>query len=121
MAKVTVQINGRDYSLACEEGEQEHVRELAQYLDGHVNDLKKRFGNVGDTRLLVMASLLIADQFSETLTEVEALRDQVGSLRDGSVEVQGLTADIESRVAADINAIAGRIENLSSALGDGEA
>jgi cell division protein ZapA len=118
MAQVTVLINGRPYNLSCEPGEEGHLRELAQYLDGHVSDLKTRFGQVGDARLLVMASLTIADQFSETLTEVESLRDQVAALRDGGSEVQGLTADIEARVAADIEGLAGRIEQLSAAIAE---
>lgn len=121
MSQVTVHINGRPYSLACEPGEEEHVRELAQYLDGHVTDLKGRFGNVGDGRLLVMASLLIADQFSETLTEVESLRDQVAAIRDGSTEMKGLTADIEAKLARDIDALATRIVSLTGTIAEDPA
>lgn len=118
MAQVTVHINSRSYSLACEEGEEEHLRELAQYLDSQVTDLKDRFGAIGDSRLLVMASLLIADQFSETLAEVEGLRDEVSALRNGSSEVRELTADLEAKTAASIDALAERIESLATTLDD---
>lgn len=118
MAQVTVHINSRSYSLACEEGEQEHLRELAQYLDGHVNDLKARFGQIGDARLLVMASLMIADQFSETLAQVEELRGQVAGVRDGNSEIQNLTASLEADTAKSINDLAGRIESITAALSE---
>lgn len=116
MAQVTVHINSRSYSLACEEGEQDHLRELAQYLDGHVNDLKARFGQIGDARLLVMASLMIADQFSETLAQVEDLRGQVAGVRDGNSEIQNLTTSLEEATAKSINELAGRIETMTASL-----
>jgi len=118
MAQVTVHINSRSYSLACEEGEQDHLRELAQYLDGHVNDLKSRFGQIGDARLLVMASLMIADQFSETLAQVEDLRGQVAGVRDGNSEIQELTTNLEAATAKSINDLAGRIESMTASLSE---
>lgn len=118
MPQVTVQINSRAYSLSCEDGEEEHLRELAQYLDGHVSDLRARFGQVGDARLLVMASLQIADQFSEALTEVESLRDQVAALRDGSSEIRSLTAEIEDRAAKGIESVVTRMEALTRSLAE---
>ena len=118
MAQVTVHINSRSYTLACEEGEEDHLRELAQYLDGHVTDLKARFGQIGDSRLLVMASLTIADQFSETLAEVEDLRVQVAGVKDESGEVQSMTADLEMETAKSINALADRIESITATLSE---
>lgn len=118
MTQVTVHINSRSYSLACEEGEQDHLRELAQYLDGHVNDLKGRFGQIGDARLLVMASLLIADQFSETLAQLEELRGQVAGVRDGNSEMRNLTASLEADTAKSIDELAGRIESITAALSE---
>ncbi|VAW13619.1 hypothetical protein MNBD_ALPHA09-1775 [hydrothermal vent metagenome] len=119
MAQVTVHINSRSYSLACEEGEQDHLRELAQYLDGHVADLKARFGQIGDARLLVMASLMIADQFSETLAQVEELRGQVAGVRAGGSEMQSLTANLETETAKSINQLANRIEKITATLSEG--
>lgn len=118
MSQVTVHINSRSYSLACEAGEEEHLRELAQYIDGHVTDLKSRFGQIGDSRLLVMASLMIADQFSETLTQVEELRDQVSAVQDGGVDVKALAAGLEAKSAKNINELASRIETITIALAE---
>ena len=57
MAQVTVQINGRNYQVACGDGEQERISGLAAFVDGKVQELVGSLGNIGDQRLLVMASL----------------------------------------------------------------
>ena len=118
MAQVTVHINSRSYSLSCEDGEEDHLRELAQYLDGHVSDLNERFGQIGDARLLVMAALMIADQFSETLSQLEELRDQVAELRNGNSEIKSITGSLEIETAKSINELASRIETLTLSLAD---
>ena len=74
MAQVTVIINNRRYDIACDDGEEAHLTDLAQYLDKRVNELTRAVGQIGDARLLVMASLLVADELSEANTELEAIR-----------------------------------------------
>ena len=63
MGQVNVSINDRSYSVACGDGEEDHLRELARYLDGHVGDLAKSVGQVGDTRLLLLAGLLRQERY----------------------------------------------------------
>ena len=65
MAQVRVQINNRGYQVACGDGEQERITRLAGYVDGKVQALVRDIGNVGDQRLVVMASLLLADEVFE--------------------------------------------------------
>ena len=61
MGQVTVTVNGRAYQIACEDGKERHVEQLAAYVEAHVSELAKDVGQVGEARLLMMASLLIAD------------------------------------------------------------
>lgn len=74
MAQVTVRINGRAYQVACEDGQEAHLDKLAAYIDQRVADLVKDVGQVGDARLLVMTSLLIADELADAYDELEELR-----------------------------------------------
>ena len=64
MAQVDVTINDRSYRIACDDGQDVHVTQLADYVDRRVQELVSAVGQVGDARLLVMASLLIADELS---------------------------------------------------------
>ena len=65
MAQVDVLINGKSYNVACDDGQEDHLLQLAGYVDQRVQDLVNSVGQVGDARLLVMASLLISDELSE--------------------------------------------------------
>ena len=101
MAQVTVQINGRSYQVACGDGEQDRISGLAGYVDEKVQELVGAIGNVGDQRLLVMASLLLADEVFEA--------------REGS-GVNGKAAAAERARADSIEALAERIDRLAARL-----
>ncbi len=63
MGQVDIAINGKTYRIACEDGEEQRLSNLAAMVDAHVHDLIEQVGQIGESRLLVMASLLIADEF----------------------------------------------------------
>ena len=65
MALVTVTINGRDYEIACDDGQEAHLSRLGTYVDKRIGELVAAVGQVGGARLLVMASLLLADELSD--------------------------------------------------------
>src|SRR6185437_4964411 len=58
MAQVTVTINGRGYPVACDEGEQARITELARYVDAKVRGFARELGQIGEARLLVLAALV---------------------------------------------------------------
>src|SRR5258708_2681985 len=66
VAQVNVSINSRQYRMACEDGQEDHLRQLAKDLDDRINTLRGQFGEIGDSRLVVMAALMIADERTET-------------------------------------------------------
>ena len=81
MGQVTVVLNGRTYRLECGEGEESHLIALAEYLGTHVEDMKRKFGQVGDDRLILMASLLVTDELWELRREMEALKASLATAR----------------------------------------
>ena len=99
MAQVTVTIDGKSYRMACDEGQQEHLLDLAQRFDRYVSHLKESFGEIGDHRLAVMAGIMVMDELSELQRRVTGLETEVGILRK--------TRD-EALVKADKNDAAGR-------------
>ena len=103
MAKVSVTINGRKYEIACDDGQEAHLVRLSQYVDRRVDELVAAVGQIGDARLLVMASLLVADELSEVYTELDSLRDE----QHGRVP---------ALAAADLDRLAQRIENIAERL-----
>ncbi len=99
MAQVDVAINGRNYRVACDDGQEDHLRQLAEYVDRRVMELVESVGQIGEARLVVMASLLIADELSESFASLEA----------GDPEA-------EERLAQATDAVAERIETIAAGL-----
>lgn len=78
MASVTVKVNGRPYPIICGDGEEEHLKYLAEFVDKKVQDLGDMAASATETQLMLMASLLIADDLSQAYETIDKLRDEGG-------------------------------------------
>ncbi|MEK9724392.1 MAG: cell division protein ZapA [Rhodospirillaceae bacterium] len=107
MPQVTVQINGRGYQIACDDGQEAHLTQLGNYIDNRVQELVAAVGQVGDARLLVMVSLLLADELSDAYAELK-----VASANDGAVA----RLDCEESLTAALELVAERIETIAETL-----
>ena len=74
MVQVTISVNGRDYAIACGDGEEEHLADLAQYVDHHASALARKLGTMTEVRLLLMTALTIADELGEVSASLTELR-----------------------------------------------
>jgi cell division protein ZapA len=116
MATVTVSINGRNYRMACDDGQEEHLARLAQNLDQRIAQLRNDFGEIGDMRLTVMAALTIADELSEQRSQLRRIEDELAALQDARVAAADHARTTEKAIAAAFSAAAERIEKLAKAL-----
>jgi cell division protein ZapA len=116
MSHVTVTINGRQYRMACDDGQQDHLAQLAVDLDRRVNQLRANFGEIGDNRLLVMAALTISDQLSEAQRRIGRLEGELSAVRDTRAAVSDRSHASQAVVAAALNAAAERIERVTKGL-----
>lgn len=113
MAELTVTINGRNYTVACEEGQEEHIGRLAGYVKVRVEELVESMGQIGDARLLLMASLLVSDELSDAYAELAAVQaDSNGPAAPGN----GNGADGAENVAARLEQLAERVEAIAARL-----
>jgi len=65
MAEVSIEIGGRRYEVACRDGEEQHLRNLARMVDAKAAEAKAAVGGVNEARQLLFAALLLADQLHE--------------------------------------------------------
>ena len=112
MGDVTITLNGRTYRLECGEGEEAHLIALAEYFSGHVETMKKKFGQVGDDRLILMAALMVTDELSE-------LKRQVQELKTTTVELRRDRTVAEDMAATAIGTASDRLEALNERLAGG--
>ncbi len=108
MAQVNIQINGRDYLIACEDGEEKHLVFLADYVNRQVEGLVQSVGQVGEARLLLMASLLVADELAEASQELDAIKDGAEAAGDRG---EAIARTDLARLTERIEGIAARLES----------
>jgi len=116
MPQVTVTINNRQYRMACEDGQEEHLLRLCDDLNRRMADLSGKFGEIGDARLMVMASLGIADELADANDRIHRLEEELGTLRSARSAAADRTLASQAAVIDAFNAAAARIEGLSKRL-----
>lgn len=115
MGKVSVTINGRAFTIGCEEGQEAYLRDLARHLDGHIRDLSGQVGQIGDLRLLLMASLVVADERREAVRRTEALEAEIETLKAADKGRSDSAKSDRDRLAQSLNRAAERLEALAAA------
>jgi cell division protein ZapA len=118
MGQVSVVLNGRTYRLECGEGEESHLITLTAYLSTHVEDMKRKFGQVGDDRLILMASLLVADELWELKREMEALKSSLAEARRDRSAADESAKSVKDDLAERIGDVADRLEVLNERFGN---
>jgi len=118
MPRVSGTINGRQFRMNCEDGEETRLTRLAADLDARISRLRTRFGEIGDTRLTVMAAIALADELAETKEKLQRLEPELAGLQDASVISSDRAQATQAAIAAALNAAAERIESVTRMLNE---
>lgn len=114
MTEVNLTINGRNYGVDCDPGQEHRVLELAAYVDERVRQIAKAGAAQNDAHLLVLASLVLADELSETKNRQASHAAAVS--KKGAAALSGLSRDEEATLAKVLDHLTGRIEALAARL-----
>lgn len=114
--QVNVTINGRQFRLACEPGQEGHLRQLAKELDDRITGLRGQFGEIGDARLTIMAALTVADEVTEVRAKLKRLEDELAALQNSRVAAADRAQVTQAELVAAFNAAAERIEGVAKKL-----
>ena len=107
MAQVTIEVNGRAYTVGCEDGQENHLIELARHFDRQVRQVGQEVGQLGETRLFLMGALLLADE----LTDIQA---RLAQTQAELARIQSEHAHVEAAAVAALDTAATRIESLAA-------
>jgi len=116
MAHVSVTINGRQYRMACEDGQENHLTRLAKTIDDRIDELRGKFGQIGDARLIVMAAITVADDLAEMGKQVRKLQDELAAMQDARVVSADRSRATQAALVAAFNSAAERIESIARKL-----
>lgn len=116
MAHVSVTINGRQFRMACDDGQEEHLLRLAADINARIDQLKGSFGEIGDTRLTVMAAIMVADELVDVSRRLKSAEQELASLREASALNAERLQRQHERLADLIDQTAETVESLADRL-----
>ena len=93
MANVNIKFNGKDYLLSCDDGQEDHLIELSEYLNKRFENLKVELGSIGDSKLLLLSSIKIIDEYYETKKKIDEKKQELKNLSNKFKELRSLVLD----------------------------
>jgi cell division protein ZapA len=116
MNHINVTINGRQYRMACEEGQEVRLLKLAETFEQRIATLRGKFGEIGDARLTVMAALTVCDELIDASTRIRGLEEELASLRDVRTAAVDRAKATQTAIANALMSAAERIERTTQVL-----
>jgi len=102
--------------MACEDGQEGHLMNLARELDARIGALRTKFGEIGDTRLTVMAAITVADELAEAGQRIRRLEEEIAALQSAQVATSDRNRTAQAAIASALGAAAERVENITKRL-----
>ena len=116
MANVNIKFNGKDFLLSCEDGQEEHLGELSQNLGERFNQLKSKLGNLGESKLLLITSITLMDEYFETKKKIEEKKDEIEKIKKKFIELKSLVYDYKEQKDKEIHSLQKEQEQFKSEL-----
>ena len=106
MANVNIKFNGKDYLLSCDDGQEESLKKLTSFLDNKYSELKKKLGNIGENKLLLITAIKLIDEHFDLRRRVSEQKNKLDELSDKFKELKSLAIkykDVKEVEIKDLN------------------
>jgi len=112
MANVNVKFNNKDYLLSCEDGQEDNLKELADYLDSKYGELKKSLGNIGESKLLLISAIQMVDDYFDLKKKVEGKKNDFEKLSIKFKELRSLAVNYKDEKEEEIEKLKKELNNF---------
>ena len=112
MANVNIKFNGKDYLLSCDNGQEEHLIELAEYLNKRFQELKSELGNIGESKLLLISSIKIVDEYYEIKKNIDKTKKEFNILSDKFKELKSLVLEYKENKDKEIDKLSSDLNSF---------
>ena len=112
MANVNIKFNGKEFLLSCNDGQEEHLEELALYLNEKFADLKNSLGNIGESKLLLITSISVLDEYYETKKKIDIQKKEIANITEKFKELKSLVYNYKNLKEKEISELNKNKEKL---------
>ena len=121
MVNVNIKFNGKDYLLSCDEGQEDGLKELANYLDTKYDELKSNLGNIGENKLLLITAIKIIDEFFDIKKKVDIKKKEFENLSEKFKEIKSLAIKYKEEKEVEIGKLNDKINELKKMIEDSKS
>ena len=116
MANVNIKFNGKEFLLSCEDGQEEHLEELSLYLNDKFNNLKKSLGNIGESKLLLITSISVLDEYYETMKKINIQKEEINLITKKFKELKSLVYNYRDLKEIEISELSKNQDHLKNEI-----
>tara|TARA_B100000131_G_scaffold84930_1_gene81909 strand:+ start:616 stop:1062 length:447 start_codon:yes stop_codon:yes gene_type:complete len=116
MANVNIKFNGKEFLLSCENGQEEHLEELSNFLNEKFNNLKNSLGNIGENKLLLITSITVMDEYFETKKKIDQQKNEIKKITEKFKELKSLVYDYKDTKEKEISNLKEHHLNIKNEL-----
>ena len=116
MANVNINFNGKEFLLSCDDGQEEHLEELTLYLNEKFNNLKNTLGNVGESKLLLITSISVLDEYYETKKKIDMQKKEIQKITEKFKELKSLVFNYRDLKEKEISQLSKNQNDLKSEI-----
>ena len=116
MANVNVKFNGKDFLLSCEDGQEDHLEELANNLNNKFEKLKSDLGNIGENKLLLITAIKVMDEYFETKKKIDKKKAELENITSKFKELKSLVYGYKEQKENEAEKLAGDIKELQNQI-----
>ena len=112
MANVNIKFNGKDYLLSCDDGQEESLKKLTSFLDKKYLELKKKLGNIGENKLLLITAIKLIDEHFDLRRRISEQKNKLDDLSKKFKELKSLAINYKDVKEGEINNLNSEIDNI---------
>jgi len=118
MPQIVVTIDAKTYRMACAEGEEDHLVQLAGEMDRRINELRGSFGEIGDQRLAIMAGIMASDELADARGRISELEARLSDAQASAREMHRGGEAGDRRLAEHLNGVSDVLDEIAAKLED---
>tara|TARA_Y100000748_G_C15386686_1_gene445873 strand:+ start:317 stop:769 length:453 start_codon:yes stop_codon:yes gene_type:complete len=118
MANVNIKFNNKDYLLSCDDGQEENLKELANFLDSKYAELKKNLGNIGESKLLLITAIKMVDDYFDLSKKVNSKKTDFEKLSLKFKELKSLAINYKDEKEKEIEKLRKQLDEFEKTIED---
>tara|TARA_B100000161_G_scaffold1517_1_gene1038 strand:+ start:452 stop:898 length:447 start_codon:yes stop_codon:yes gene_type:complete len=116
MANVNVKFNNKDYLLSCDDGQEESLKKLTNFLDKKYSELRDRLGNIGENKLLLITTIQLIDEYFDLKKRVTIQKTKLEEISNKFKEIKTLAIEYKKDKDVEIDKLNAELERLKKMI-----